>query len=273
MRAILQHGPSKIVRIPFLVGPSNSGKSTLLYPFDDVFGPKYVLHKPALGSSFALRNITKKRFIFWDDYSPVEYAQEKTITKSLFLSLFIGQNVEVQCSQSFSDGNMDVKWNRGVAFTAKSRGLWNATAKISEEDVTHMRNRCEEFRFEHTFDRKELKDVPSCAHHLAKWVLEGASEHDAASLVGRSLPQLACATSDFQRAAAPDAIDGFKHLMEVARIPHPEQHALATDLEELGAADVAELMQSDWESLASWSRLKPLQQRRLLQHVIGPQRD
>jgi hypothetical protein len=60
-----------------LVGLSNTGKSTLLYPFDDLFGPKNIFHKPALGSTFALRNIVqKKRFIFWDDYRPVEFAQD-----------------------------------------------------------------------------------------------------------------------------------------------------------------------------------------------------
>jgi hypothetical protein len=79
LKDIVKNGPSKTCRVPMLVGPSNTGKSTVLYPFDDLFGPKQVFHKPALGSSFALRNIVqKKRFIFWDDYRPVEYAQEKT---------------------------------------------------------------------------------------------------------------------------------------------------------------------------------------------------
>ena len=57
LRDVLVNGPSKTTRVPFLVGPSNTGKSTILYPFDDVFTPAQVLHKPALGSSFALRNL------------------------------------------------------------------------------------------------------------------------------------------------------------------------------------------------------------------------
>ena len=97
LRSVLISGPSKQNRVPFLVGPSNSGKSTLLYPFDKLFSPSKVLHKPALGSTFALRNIAKKRFIFWDDYRPVEYAHEKTVPVSLFLSLFIGQPTEGIC--------------------------------------------------------------------------------------------------------------------------------------------------------------------------------
>ncbi len=73
LRDIMKDGPSKTRRVPFLIGPSNCCKSTILYPLDDMFGPKWVFHKPALGSTFALRNIVKKRFVFWDDYRPVEY--------------------------------------------------------------------------------------------------------------------------------------------------------------------------------------------------------
>eukprot|EP00959_Pyramimonas_sp_CCMP1952_P313882 6570775-Pyramimonas_sp.AAC.1 len=64
-------------------------------PFDKLFGQSNVLHKPALGSKFALRNITKgnMRFIFWDDYRPVEYAQ-KTVEVATFLSLFTGHPFE-----------------------------------------------------------------------------------------------------------------------------------------------------------------------------------
>lgn len=149
LRDVLVHGPTKTTRVPFLVGPSNSGKSTVVYPFDDLFTPAMVLHKPALGSSFGLRNLAggRKRFIFWDDFRPVEFAHEKTVPVSLFLSLFIGKSTEIQVSQSFNDGNKDVKWNRGVVFTAKQEGLWQSTSRISEEDIGHMRNRVREFVF------------------------------------------------------------------------------------------------------------------------------
>lgn len=59
LRAILVEGPKKTNRVPFLIGPSNSGKSTLIYPFDDLFSPKRVLHKPALGSPFGLRSLAQ----------------------------------------------------------------------------------------------------------------------------------------------------------------------------------------------------------------------
>ena len=78
----------------------------------------------------------------------MEYAHEKTVPVSLFLSLFIGQSAEIQVSQSFNDGNKDIQWNRGVVFTAKQDGLWEATARVSEEDVRHVRNRVQEFVFD-----------------------------------------------------------------------------------------------------------------------------
>ena len=176
LRAVLCDGPSKTCRVPLLVGASNTGKSTLLYPFDDLFGPTHVFHKPALGSTFALRNIAKKkRFIFWDDFRPVEFAHKDTIPVPTFLSLFIGKETEIQVSQSFNDGNLDVAWRRGAVFTAKAEGLWTPTAKVSVEDVRHLKNRVEEFHFEHVLET--IHDVESCAPCMARWILQysGAS--------------------------------------------------------------------------------------------------
>ena len=123
-------------------------------------GQRMSTTKPALGSTFALRNIAKgKRYIFWDDYRPVEFAHKDTVPVATFLSLFIGKHTEVQVSQSFSDGNFDVNWQRGVVFTAKEEGRWEPSARVSAEDVRHLRNRVEEFRFTEVITG--LKDVGS----------------------------------------------------------------------------------------------------------------
>ncbi len=37
------------------------------------------------------------------------YAHERTVTVAFFLSLFIGKVLEIQVSQSFKDGNIDVQ--------------------------------------------------------------------------------------------------------------------------------------------------------------------
>ena len=63
LRNIIINGPSKTTRVPIIVGPTNTGKSTLLIPIDLIFGFKNVFHRPALDSKFALRNLLKnKRF-------------------------------------------------------------------------------------------------------------------------------------------------------------------------------------------------------------------
>lgn len=255
LRDILTKGPSKTCKVPFLIGPSNTGKSTLLYPFDDLYGPKHVLHKPALGSTFGLRNIQKKRFIFWDDYRPVEFAHEKTVPVATFLSLFIGKHVEIQASQSFSDGNPDVKWNRGVVFTAKKRGLWDETSRVSSEDIRHIRNRVEEFEFTAVISGI-LKDVEPCAPCMAKWISEKAAAWDASRALMSSAPAPPVQSNE--------SVVGFDALVEVAKIPAIAAGQVFKDVVALGAADVVELTQSDWQGLPSWHALRPLEQRRLL---------
>ena len=255
--------------MPFLVGPSNTGKSTLLYPLDDLFTPKRVLHKPALGSSFGVRNIAGfgKRFVFWDDYRPVEFATEKTVPVSLFLSLFVGQHCEIQVSQSFNDGNSDVRWQRGVAFTAKLEGLWEPTKAVSPEDIRHMRNRVREFHFSVPMADSSLKDVVSCAPCMAKWVVNESKAGDAGSVLQPVLPVQAVGRNN--EPLSEDrvmAVAGFREMMAAVRAPSVAE-AILEDLETLGAARVSELTLSDWMALNSWSLLRPLQQRRLLQHV------
>lgn len=270
IRDILMNGPKKTNRVPFLVGPSNTGKSTLVYPLDDLFTPKRVLHKPAIGSSFGLRNLVDgtKRLIFWDDFRPVEFAHEKTVPVSLFLSLFVGQHFEVQVSQSFNDGNKDVQWQRGVIFTGKQEGLWDETRLIGTEDVRHMRNRVREFVFHRKLADDRLKDVVSCAPCMARWILSGANAYDAAGGLQPVLPVQGPgnghASLDATRVAA---IRGFQELLEALQVPASASEELLADLERLGAVSVHEPTAADWESMNAWALLRPLQQRRLLQHT------
>ena len=141
LRNILVTGPAKTTRVPMIVGATNSGKSTLVLPFDELYGFAHVFHKPALGSSFALRNLPKeKKFLFWDDFRPVEYGQ-RTVPVTTFLSLFQGQPFEVQMSQAFNDGNTDFEWHRGCVLTGKAKDLWKPLPGVDEEDIKHMKSR------------------------------------------------------------------------------------------------------------------------------------
>lgn len=266
IRDTLVNGPRKTFPVPFLVGPSNSGKSTLLYPFDDLFHPKRVLHKPALGSTFGLRNIVggTKRLIFWDDFRPVEYAQEKTVPVSLFLTLFIGQWSEVQVSQSFNDGNKDVQWTHGALFTGKQEGLWEPTKTVTAEEIQHMRNRVREFVFTAVLAKGSMKDVVACPVCMTKWIVAGAAAFDAAPGLQPVLPirTASLAKLDVGRVSA---IAGLSELLGVLVLPDGAARAVLEDLEELGAIDVSEPTRVEWESLNAWGLLKPLQRRRLLQ--------
>lgn len=47
LRNIIVDGPAKSRRVPLIVGPSNSGKTTIILPFDEVFGHAHLFHKPA----------------------------------------------------------------------------------------------------------------------------------------------------------------------------------------------------------------------------------
>eukprot|EP00435_Cladocopium_sp_Y103_P053431 s1435_g17.t1 len=230
LRNILLSGPSKTTRAPMIIGPTNSGKSTLVLPFDELFGFAHVFHKPALGSSFALRNILKeKKFLFWDDFRPVEYGQ-RTVPVTTFLSLFQGQPFEVQVSQSFNDGNIDFEWHRGCVLTAKAKDLWKPLPGVDEEDIKHMKSRLLLFTCTETIS--QLRATTPCAVCLSKWVRDGALEHDAAeALRAPSLPSTG-----------------------------PE----AAELLSLGALDVSELSRTDWQSLSAFERLLPFEQRRLL---------
>ena len=258
LRDILRNGPSKTCRVPFLTGPSNTCKGTLLYPFDDLFGPRQVFHKPALGSTFALRNITKgKRFIFWDDFRPVEYAQ-KTVQVPEFLSIFIGKSTEVQVSQSFNDGNLDVQWSKGAVFTAKSEGLWVPAGGVSAEDVRHIRNRVEEFPFSSVVT--DLKDVQSCAPCMANWIIKFAEDTPAAASVAPTPPG--------PMAAPASAVHGVDALVASAKVSGPIVDELLADIVGAGAINIKELSLSDWKALPSWSKLRLFEARRL-EIIIG----
>ena len=79
-------------------------------------------------------------------------------------------------SQSFNDEHLDVTWRLGVVMTAKEEGLWLPMSKVPPEDVRHLKNRVQEFRFVHVMHN--VQDVDSCAPCMARWILHYASDGD-----------------------------------------------------------------------------------------------
>ena len=259
LRNILLTGPSKTTRTPLIVGATNTGKTTLILPFDTLFGQDRVFHKPALGSKFALRNILRhKRFLLWDDYRPVEYAQA-TVQVSTFLSLFTGQPFEVQVSQSFSDGNVDFQWRQGCLMTAKAEGLWQPMGCVSAEDIRHMQSRVNIFTANQQVP--SLRDIEPCDVCMASWICAGAARHDASVLVNQMAP------TDQQVAGQRQLLTGLEELNQVAQLPVDCFRNLSESLVALGARHVREVTVMDWEALPAFGDLLPFAKRRLLTAV------
>ena len=266
---IICEGPSKTVRVPLLAGPSNSGKSTVLDPLDDVFGAECVQHKPDIGSTMPLVNITKphKRFMYLDEFQCVEYAavpaRKPTIPVSTMLKLLGGQYFEVQVSQSFHDGNMDCRWRRGIAITSKSEGLWSPRGSVTPEDIVHLRNRVEQFTANSQLDKKVLRAVVPCKYSFCKWVTSASK-----AFTERRLLQLPVSVGDCDRSSGDAAVAGLFALLESASIPAEWGQRLHDEALALGAVGVDELSREDWLGLPSWAALKPLQQRRVLDRAF-----
>jgi hypothetical protein len=275
LRRIIINGPSKTTRVPLLVGNTNTGKTTLIVSFDKVFGFRHVMHKPALGSRYALRNLLKdKRFLMWDDYRPVQYGIE-TMPVATFLSLFTGQPFEVQMSQSFNDGNEDFEWRRGCVMTAKEKDLWKPMGPVDAEDVEHMKSRVDIFPCRAKL--KNLKDTSVCPHCMCRWIYEAAVSHDSRVALQPPLP-LASGLGQAPAQAQPDGpqqddvIDGFEHLLQAARLPQAGAQRLHEELRLLGAVHVCELTLSDWHGCNAFMSLRPLEQKRLVNALpVQPQ--
>lgn len=258
LRDIILTGPSKTTRTPLLAGATNTGKTTLVLPFDQVFGPDRVFRKPALGSKFALRNILRhKRFLLWDDYRPVEFAQ-CTVQVSTFLSLFTGQPFEVQVSQSFTDGNIDFKWQQGCVLTAKAEGLWQPLGCVSQEDIRHMQSRVTVFPINSQVPN--LRDIDPCPVCLCKWVTSGAAAHDAA-IVLQSPLQVAPPT------LAGTLLPGLADMNKIAKLRPDHLQELSAALLAQGACHVDEVTVQDWKELGPFASLGLFEQRRLLAAV------
>ena len=254
LRGVMVCGPSKTTRSPIIIGPSNSGKTTLVVPFDELFGHARVFHKPALNSNFPLVNLSKdKRFLFFDDFRPIEYAQG-TIDVGTFLSLFNGHPFEIRQSQAFRHGNEDFAWRKGCCLTAKDQELWEPWGAVSAEDVQHMKNRMHVFTCHAVL--KNLRQTDPCVPCMCKWIRDGAAAGDARPLLQPAL-----------LGPGPDTshdLEGMANLLLAAKLPPGKGKALEAELLALGAVNVKEVDARDWQSLTAFVSLLPFEQRRLL---------
>ena len=256
LRAIIMEGPSKDNRVPFLVGATNTGKSTIVESFEELYGEDAVFHLPAetddKGGAL-LGWLEDKRFVFWDEFEPVVFVAKGIMPKSQFLKAFNGQKFQIQMNQRTHDGNTPFKWKRGAVFTAKEQGLWKLQGKVTEEDVDHMKSRVDIYRCVGKIN-KRTGGVPQCKHCMAKWIYEEARRFD--SSLAFAAPQL----------VTPMVGDvfGLDELLERAHIVGHVAMSLKANIRELGAVDVHELGCQDWVALESWCGLREMEKRRVL---------
>ena len=163
-----------------IAGLTNACKSTVLGPVIKVFGPAAVACTPALGASTPLSSLASasKRFLYWDEFSPTEYAsrppKSPTVPATTFEKLLAGQLMETQASQSFNDGNPWVAWKHGAALTAPLEGLWNVEGPVSKEDVKHMQSRVMQFDALVPV-QGPLRDIPHCPESWCRWVVDASA--------------------------------------------------------------------------------------------------
>lgn len=182
---VICHGPSKTARVPMIAGATNAGKSLVLDPVVNVFGRKHVDFCPALGASMPLSSLATTRgmrFIYWDEYSPAEFASRParapTIPAVTFKKLFAGQYLRLQVSQSHHDGNPDFRWTRGAAMTAPLQGLWDHQPPLTAEDVSHMKSRIIQFDALVVI-QGPLRAMPHCPTSWCKYVTERSTAYAA----------------------------------------------------------------------------------------------
>jgi hypothetical protein len=163
-----------------------------------------------------------------------------------------GLPFEIQVSQSFNDGNKDFEWRHGAVVTAKEEGLWTPCRRVTEEDVRHLQSRFEVFRC--TAKVEHLQDVQPCPTHMSQWIRDCAALHDARPAMGPVLPV---------QSAGGEVVD-MDVLAFEACLPSAAVAELQQELVELGAVHVRELSAAEWTSLRAWSKLKVLEQRRVM---------
>ena len=268
---IITEGPSKTVRVPLLAGPSNSSKSTLLDPIDLVFGPENVQHRPDLGASMPLVNLTKANKRFWclDEFQLLEYATtprpplKPTIPVTTMLKVLSGQHLEVAASQSFNNGNPDTRWCKGIAITSKVKDLWEVRPGITEEDISHLKNRVEQFTATVALKKKDLRTTPPCKFSFCQRLVQQSAAF--ASRVSAVVLPVGDDRQQQRDSHDAEALHGMDWLQQKAFLRESVVPMLTAELRSLGVLSIQEMMRDDWLGLASWPSLQPFEQRWLLQ--------
>jgi len=212
------------------------------------------------------------RFVYWDEYYPVEYAHTGCVPVDAFLTVYQGKKAEARAAQTHHDGNPEISWSRGVAMTGPNEGLWDPKAKngpgtfaVTRENIRHMQGRVEQFEATHEMLRINFKDVPNCKETFCAVVVADSTAF-AYRAVPVAVPRAAGAPgSDAGSAEAGAAhLLGFEEFVARAAIPAEAARRLELEMVNAGAVHVGELTKVDWEASAAWGTLGVFVRRRIL---------
>ena len=124
---------------------------------------------------------------------------------------------------------------------------------MGPEDIEHLKSRVRLFHCTSTFKKvgESKPEIPQCAHHLAKWLCEGAAAFDARSALAR--PQLGIRTSH--------GVQGLGEILSAVALPETIVSQLQEQVEAMDALHVLELTTDDWTTLPIWNCLLEMQKR------------
>ena len=93
---------------------------------------------------------------------------------------------------------------------------------------------------------------------MCRWIVDGAAEYDARSVLQALHP-----------APGGPGVDGLDALLEKAQLRPEVLASMRADVAATGAVAVGELTQEDWQGLLSWQSLRVMERRRLLNSFAG----
>ena len=111
---------------------------------------------------------------------------------------------------------------------------------------------------------------------MCSWIVDASNQHDAAPALQQPIlplqPNVSPAGSEPHGPLGPGEVLGLRTLAAKAQLPRAVVDALGAEIVALGAVHVNELTPDDWKTNISWTRLRTMEQHRLLANLCGPHR-
>lgn len=147
-----------------LVGTTNTGKTFMLKPLQQIFGEK-LFENPA-NDKYGWAGIENCQVVLLNDF---RYSRDLILWKDLLL-LLEGDTVKLPAPKNHRSTDIVLKSTNDIPILASSAGeieasRWSPNWKV-ETDM--MKSRWRVFTFKHTFEGPQRKDIPPCGHCFAK---------------------------------------------------------------------------------------------------------